>query len=662
MARKAETNGIADTLRRLLGDDTDRSLVAKFAGRPPLQAHRVSPKGRSLTLKRSDACDNLIKNLVALDSVFNSQDFSCRIAEGAVSAAELHREIAQAQARLQQKLRAYAYWVDRLASLEALLQEQPSLEAFALEDRLSPSMPGAAFEPGTPYALRAVQLLEKVEEQGRSAVLSAEQLSEKAWALYRLGLQTQADQAARQAIKANPQHAEAWMLLALGCIEQKRVAQQDSWRYQQEREWADPASSHERWAEEMRDEADGRAASALWEHRAVIFPALHHWPFEMQHKARLYRYREHYEVIRNWCIDWLFALLQPQAAAATPDVDLQRAYAANGLAPEFAWTEVSHLYRRWGPLGDKSHGLSALEIEVAAMIHQEWAELVNRSMDFAFFQRLLLDPQRHLIPLKLLHIGYVLGLPAYAGLRDRVVADLQYWQWPDIQRVLNDAALRQVLTTHCSSAGLKSLSERFDHLGDRVSQEQHAQLSRLKSNLWRQSYHHAFVRNEFAYCRDVALAAQRFLEQCPDVPAPEDLSCNEAQQNTLGLKHWKYLELRAAVELPPSREVGHSLLSVSQPVTYFAEESHYLIQEFFGEEFGDDSFYVAPYGDSILRNGRWRQAVLALADSGELVESALIAEARLLVTQLGQMEEPISPESGEMQWLTTPQNGPESSL
>ncbi|WP_156160444.1 hypothetical protein [Pseudomonas sp. 21] len=43
MARKAETNGIADTLRRLFGHDADRSLVSKLADEPPLQAHRVDP-------------------------------------------------------------------------------------------------------------------------------------------------------------------------------------------------------------------------------------------------------------------------------------------------------------------------------------------------------------------------------------------------------------------------------------------------------------------------------------------------------------------------------------------------------------------------------------------------------------------------------------------
>ncbi|MCP1621511.1 hypothetical protein [Pseudomonas nitroreducens] len=638
MARKAETNGIADTLRRLFGHDADRSLVSKLADEPPLQAHRVDPKGNSLTLKRSDACDNLIKNLVALDSVFNSRSFCGRLAKGEVADGELRREIAHAQARLQQKLRAYAYWFDRLESLEALLQDRPSLETFALQDRLPLSTASAAEQPGAPYALRAVQLLESVEEQGRGATVDAEQLSEKAWALHRLGLQAQAHQAARRAVAINPQHSEAWMLLALGCLEQKRGGEQARWRYQQAREWADPGSSHEQWAEEMRDEAEGRIANALHQHRSVIFPALRYWPFKLEHKARQYRHRDQYEVVRNWCIDWLFTLLRPHSAPLSSDVDVQRAYAANGMGPEFVWSEASRWYQRLGGRGGKSHGLSELELEVAAMLHHEWADLVGRSMGFSFFQRLLLDPQRHLIALKLLHIGYVLGFGGYERLRDRVLDDLQYWTSTEILHVLNDRALLQVLTTHCSTAGMQELGNRFAQLAGIVDVEQRAHSSRLRGNLWRQRYHHAFVRGEYACCREVAVAAQQYLMQSPDAPAPVDLSCEEAQQNVLSLKHWKYLELRAAVEMPPGAESAVSLLSVDEPIVYFADERSYLIEEFGGDEFIDESFWVAPYGDSIISTGRWRKAVCALAED-KVLQGSVIKQIEELTGMLRQLED-----------------------
>lgn len=107
MARKLESNGVQETLQRLFDNDQDRSLVTKFAGKDPLKKHRLEPDSNSNVFKRSVACDNLIKNLLALDSVFNSQELVCRFAEGKVPPTELHQEIKRARARLEKKLRAY---------------------------------------------------------------------------------------------------------------------------------------------------------------------------------------------------------------------------------------------------------------------------------------------------------------------------------------------------------------------------------------------------------------------------------------------------------------------------------------------------------------------------------------------------------------------------
>jgi len=177
MARKAESNGAIETLRRLFGTDQDCKLVSKYARESRLKNHLEASPG--IVFKRSPGCDNLIKNLLALDSVFNSQKLVTRLADGEVQAAELHQEIERARERLEQKLQAYGYWVDRLNSLEVVLREQPSLEDFALEDRLSVDVQGKTAGKGATYALRAVQLLEKVEEQGRISLLSPDQLNEK---------------------------------------------------------------------------------------------------------------------------------------------------------------------------------------------------------------------------------------------------------------------------------------------------------------------------------------------------------------------------------------------------------------------------------------------------------------------------------------------------
>ncbi len=276
MARKLESDGVIGMLRRLFGHEEDRKLLHKFAQKYPLKAHRVNPM-RGYVFKPSVECDNLIKNMVALDAVFNSQDFVCDLAMGKVNPKRIEAEIGHAKSRLEKKLRAYSYWANRLVALESLLKDKPSLETFALEDRLLADS-GSPEGEEEPYALRAVQLLEKVEEQGRRSLLSANRLADKAWALHRLELYDQAEHSARQALDVDPAHSEAWMLLAILSIRERQSAQREVTYYQFQREEADPVSSHERWAEEMQDMAEAKVASALEKHRKIVFPALLYWP------------------------------------------------------------------------------------------------------------------------------------------------------------------------------------------------------------------------------------------------------------------------------------------------------------------------------------------------------------------------------------------------
>lgn len=638
MARKAESNGVKETLLRLFGHDDDRSLLAKFAGRDPLKKHRLDP-GKSVNVfRRSIEGDNLIKNLLALDAVFDSQDLVCEVAEGKVSPARLHHEIERARARLEKKLHAYGYWVDRLNALESLLCEQPSLEAFALEDSLSADGQLGNAGKGSPYALRAVRLLEKVEEQGRRSLLGAEQLNDKAWALYRLGLSEQAVVAARQAVDADPRHAEAWMLLAVHCINQKRTAGREVAHYQFQREDAEPLSGHERWAEEMRDMAEDRLAKALTDHRSVVFPALRYWPQDKENPHRRYRYRENYEQVRNWCIDWLYSLLQPNIACCAADVDWGRAYEVNGLAAEFAWQQKLSGFTRWRGCGEAAHGLSELETQVAEQICSEWAALVERRQDSSFFQLSFFEPPRSFLRLKLLHIHFVLGLPGYEVIRQRFVDDLWSLRWDDLSVIMHSSSLFQSLITHCSRVGLEELQVHFRRLEEQVAQEQKKNFSLMKANLLCRIYHHAFVRDEFSTCLSVAREAQSFLESTPGVAPPELAMSDEWQRNTLSLKHWKYLELRAAIEIATdSQEAQHALLSVQEPAQYFAEEADYLIFEEGDIDDIDGGGYVAPYGESIISNGQWLGVLRSLVTRGHYVEPEMDICARTLISKLEPM-------------------------
>jgi hypothetical protein len=106
---------------------------------------------------------------------------------------------------------------------------------------------------------------------------------------------------------------------------------------------------------------------------------------------------------------------------------------------------------------------------------------------------------------------------------------------------------------------------------------------------------------------------------------------DESQSNTLSLKHWKYLELRAAIEIAAESVEAH--LSVEQPARYFSDEAAYLIQEVVDIEFGEEC-YVAPYGKSILTSSQWLKSVEALLSAGVYAVPETESRARELMTQL----------------------------
>lgn len=629
MARKTETNSVTDHLKRLFGHDADRSLIAKLAGEDwsPLKKHQLAPDSGSISLKPSTACDNLIKNLVALTNAFNSPKLACDLANGQVSKATLHREIEDARKRLEKKLKAYGYWFNRLHSLETILNEKPSLEEFALEDKLLVDSHGKAGQ-GEPYALRAVQLLEKVEEQGRSSLLSLEQMNEKAWALYRLGLSDQAVSVARQVVRADPEHPESWMLLAIHSISQLRSARQESAYYELQHDEAEPMSAHENWAGEMQGLAEEQVSKALADHRTVVFTALLYWPKDEQSRYGSYRYSEIYEQMRTWCIDWLFQLLQPNVNDVLNRVNLQLVYQANGLAPEFAWN--AKLPSLCFEQCDRPHALSELQMQAAEKISREWDELIEPS---EFFSKL-----------KMLHIQFVLGFSGYEALHQRILRDLKKLRWNDLLLILQKPSLLQALTTHCAGSGVDELWSHFEGLAEQVEKEQRESFVLLKANLLSMAYHHAFLRDQFAGCLRMAREAQTLMEASPDYAPPKLGPTEENETTYLKPKYWKYLELRAALEIATeSEEAQQTLLSVAQPGSYFANEADYLIlsREWVDELNTAEYWYFAPYGQSILSSGRWLQMLEKLMAAGIYSSGGPETESRVreLMVQLAPLVE-----------------------
>ncbi len=284
---------------------------------------------------------------------------------------------------------------------------------------------------------------------------------------------------------------------------------------------------------------------------------------------------------------------------------------------------------------------------MAELICQEWDECAARrphsSPDSAFFHDWWAPgTNRHLTKLKLVHVRFVLGLPGYDSARENFFRDLEELTfWEELSQFLYQPAYLHAFTLHSAANGVSELVRRTDALTSVVAKEHREKLSLLSGNLLRRAYHEAFIRADFEACLRVAQAAQASLESCQAIESQE-LGLPDHESNTLSLKCWKYLELRAAIEIAPdSAEAKQSLLSIDQPATYFAEEANYLIHEAGDLDGFDDGGYVAPYGDSIITSGRWLQVIRILVDQGAYVGLHKVIAERVVTDLSPLVEEPL---------------------
>lgn len=453
MANQRAVNGIQDTLQRLFGHTEHRKLLTKYVRKGVLKEHMKSSNPH--VFKRSTECDNLIKNILALDVAFGSQDLVAKVIQGKISHKEVSQHIKKEREKLDTKFRAYGYWLNRMNSLDETLDSSFNFEQSALEDVLKPEGTASFLAPSSPYALRAVKLLEKVEEEGRLSKISPDRLSEKAWALYSLGLSKQAAELALEATNEDPECSEAWMLLAINFQRQQHKAATESSHYALEKEFAEPMSSHERWAEEMESDAIDKYFASRRAEKEILFPALLHWPKDSDSKtSESFKHPANRKTVRNACVDWLFRLLKPFNNYAG-SVDLFKAYAMNGLAPEFEMKEELRGFESHRINKLPAHGLNETEVKVAEMLCSEFD--ANRR---GFFS--ILEPDCHALQLKLLHVRFALGLDGYNEAHAQFIRELENLRISDVQKFISQYDLFNALFTHLSHSGFEALKQNLE--------------------------------------------------------------------------------------------------------------------------------------------------------------------------------------------------------
>lgn len=621
MANKRQSNGILDTLQRLFGSDEQRSLLSKYVSSGIFKHHLVQSK--KTIFIRSNECDNLIKNVLALDVILGSQNEVIKVIKGEMSSSLIKERLHQERLKLDTKFKAYGYWLNRIPSLQALLNSEFDFQTAAIEDKLSSDVPNDFLSQSSPYALRAVRLLEKVEEDGRLSKLNSQQLSDKAWALYRLGLYEQAVDIAYVTTAEDPSCSECWMLLAINLQREQRDASEERSRYALERENAEPLSAHESWAEEMESDAADKYVSAKDKERKVIFPALLHWPKDEKSPRSGFKYPENRQAIRKACIEWLFTLISPSNGFCH-NIDLSKSYEINGLGPEHEMWRKEHSFMNFTHRSNLPPiDLSDIELQVAEIALSELKNPLDWIQPFTL--------QSMTLRLKLLHIRFVLNLGDYQQVRDQFLEDLRIFSTNEALKLIHNHNLFSALITHLSSNGFADLQKYLKCIGAGLKSEVDDKTSLIELNFLRKSYDHAFVRDQYDNCLDVATQALEYIRKHGD-KRPRDLSNKptDTKSNNLSEKFWQYLALRAGVLIKQNDDnvelIKSTLLSIEHPAEYFNDESAYMVVE--SDEFED--WYSPPYGDSIITNGEWLNALKSIAEYSDLSEKETLLTQKIV--------------------------------
>jgi hypothetical protein len=482
----------------------------------------------------------------------------------------------------------------------------------------------------SPYALRAVNLLEKIEEL-EHATPSASDLAEKAWVLYRLGLYDQGVELASEATQLDPACSDGWMLLAIDSHTRKKKALLEYSRSEVQLEIAEPLSGHEQWAEDMQAEAACGYFEARKKERRVLFNALKYWPKDSESKKLEYKYSEPRDNIRDKCISMIFDSLQPcDFSDISAFRNLGGRYKVNGLEPEYLLENKN---------GNDNHSnsqvfrLSETERSVAQLI---CTEANSEGAKYISWQH----ENRVVVELMLLHIRYVLEEPSYDEVRIRFLKQFCLMDADDLNKILRVEGLLNAYVTHLSAEGIETIKDRLEATTAYIEEKCVENRSFRELNLLRKVYDHAFARGEFADSLKVAHSASILANQLGD-RSPRDITipASSNRRANLSVKFFKYLEILAACKMDVDEKtalnIAESLTSINALLTYFSEESDYMVSYEECDDDFSDQWYQAAYEDSVISSGAWKGKLSLLADSN-ILGTDLISTVKSVIESFGQ--------------------------
>ena len=636
MANKKSPNGVQGMVERLLDGSCSiemRNKVNQYIRKTKV-FDSVLESGMSVhnakyAFRSSEQTDNLFCNVLQLDQLFHSPKVVEGITTGSLSRNELKAELGAVEKELSARFASYAYWMRRLEALKSLILSDSDFDF--TEKRLSDVLQVSPLQDSCgrdlPFGIRAVQLMEHLEEAGQLTSPTAKILAEKADALLRLGELSLADSYAEKALMQDSSCSNAWVIRITVALKMRAEAAQEYQRYSYLNEGVStPLTGEEHWSAERQDEALDEAAKQGAILEKILPGAVVHWP---KVNAHAYQQEDMYRVARNLLIESLFRKIHPGKSQCCRD--LAALYRVNGMSPEYNHTLASfHSRSNLVECVDKVESLFLDGPERGALeIVLKYRD--KRLEDHCQFYGIW-DDKSLVLDLQLLHLRFVLKDEGYAEHRQLLLERINR-NFPDRvgESLLRSPIFGKLLILHqMQMDGVKQSGEfirtwQANQLGEyqsRVSEKVMNHLFRL--------YQHQYVRSEYSSC--LSICEQALQVNVPASVAFDRRSFDDGQLCLIHEEFWTYLQLRAAVDAVlidqnTSLPIISALLSVANPSSYFNEESHYC-KEIVDFEYGDE-FFEPYYGESLLTSGEWERALVkvigevALSDQQKAISDRL---------------------------------------
>lgn len=643
MGNKKKSDGVIATIERLTEQKPCPVLLrnclnkylyeeALFEGASRECAGKKKVQGKLI----HGETDALVMNLLCLDQVFNGSTTSVvGIVSGEFEGKELEEILDRAGAELQRRFDTYGYWVQRMGKLKKILTNgSVDLKTERLDKLIKTPADTPVFHHQNPFALRALQQLERIEEKGRLGVPTVVELIEQSDAYLALGDVRRATEKACAALEVDKTNARAWFIRVMAVLRQRNAALRQMQRHETvAREVAETMSAHEAWAHEMASEEQDKAADYQNTLSKILPQALLHWP-RASAGSHAYEHTNERYVVRDLFINTVFSKVAGLKA-------LHRNYALNGLDAEWEFRFKNH---EWGgmqapALENEPAPLDEIELEALRLLLQERDRPyvpVNESIGKAWVGR----------ELKLLHLRWTLKIDGYDKHWQQFKESISSSLPQDFEtEVLQDQLLSRLWQTHAIfNDGYESANSLIADWVDRTMSAREELCYRHLLHHYALLYHHRYVRSDSSACIAISRRAQEVAHklgaranywhpmECPD---------NESVRMPIYRSlYWQYLTVLATLQISPA-EAGEEYISTVLNAESLSESFREARKCFWYESDECDDYETPPYDVDLRDTEPWLKAAkLVLAQKPDSPNFDLLAS---LISRLEVAERPFAP-------------------